>query len=145
MTVLTKEAFKASSLDTHILSTINKTKKLLIFYFFIVIVSSVISLTTLLPNESIKVAVVILDFIALLLLYDSFRYLLSLSKALKDSSLITTLKGKLTAKDKRKDTFYINNNELPKLQALDKSELRKFINENLEVYLIQRKIFLIIK
>lgn len=144
MTVLTKENFKSSNLESHILTTITKTKKLLIFYFLIVIVTSIVSFLGLFPKESITVAILILDFIALLLLYDSFKYLLALSKALNDPSLITTLKGKLTAKDKRKDTFFINNNELPRLQALDKSELRKFIDTNLEIYLIQKKIFLIV-
>ncbi|WP_297637140.1 hypothetical protein [uncultured Clostridium sp.] len=144
MKVLTHKDFNESSLNTHILSVINKAKKLLIFYFCIIIITSIILLISIIPSESINIAIAILDFIALLLLYDSLKYILSLSKALKDPKLLITFKGILTSKDKRGDTFYIKDNKLPKLQALDKSELRKFINQNIEIYMVEKKLLFII-
>ncbi|MGL5649726.1 MAG: hypothetical protein ACRDDY_17980 [Clostridium sp.] len=143
MTIISIENIDSEKIEQTLRASLKKFTKHLIAYFILIILSCVLFLLKLTANETVSSILIVIDFFALLLLYDTFRDILSISNGLKNPKLIKKYEGKLTLKKEKTPLYFINNKQLPKLKASDKSELKHHLDKNLELYFINNRLIFI--
>ncbi|MGL4848534.1 MAG: hypothetical protein ACRC28_06345 [Clostridium sp.] len=143
MTIISIENIDSKIIETTLKTSLNKFTKHIIAYALLIILSCVLFLLKLTANETFSSILLVIDFFALLLLYDTLRDMLSIYNGLKNQKLIKKYDGKLTLKKEKAPTYFINNKELPKLKASDKAELKHHLDKNLELYFINNRLIFI--
>lgn len=151
MKILVKDSLKNKSFDEIVYQNINdqmsKARIHTILYLIIIVISSALLLLNVIPNTTVNVIFMIIAFVSLMLLYDSFKEILNMSNALKGTSPLSKNTGILTCPNLnekgKKLEFFIGEKKLYSIKALDSIELKKYLNQTVTGYFIGNNIFLL--
>ncbi|ENZ03090.1 hypothetical protein HMPREF1092_00276 [Clostridium thermobutyricum] len=95
MKILVKDSLKNKSFDEIVYQNINdqmsKARIHTILYLIIIVISSALLLLNVIPNTTVNVIFMIIAFVSLMLLYDSFKEILNMSNALKGTSPLSKI------------------------------------------------------
>lgn len=152
MNILTKDSIKDKNFEEIVYKNINdrmkKSRIHIILYLILIIICSALLLINIIPNTSINVVFMIIAFVSLMLLYDSFKEILNLSNALKGTSPLSKTTGNFTCPNinqkGKKPEFFIDEKKLYSIKTLDISELKKYLNQTVTGYFIGHNIFLLV-